>query len=52
MAPGDKVQLKSGGPTMMVDKVGDEQVVCLWFCPSRQEYCRATLPAACLVLVK
>ena len=29
--PGSQVQLKSGGPTMTVIRIDDDEVVCRWF---------------------
>ena len=29
--PGDMVRLKSGGPSMTVEEVGDKETICCWF---------------------
>lgn len=31
LAPGDLVQLKSGGPTMTLERIFKNRVICKWF---------------------
>jgi uncharacterized protein YodC (DUF2158 family) len=48
--PGDVVQLKSGGPPMTVEQVGNEAVSCSWFekVGNRQQLERETFPPIAL----
>ena len=47
---GDVVRLKSSGPAMTIEKVGQAAVDCIWFCEMTKQLQRATLPP--LVLKK
>ena len=35
-APGDVVALKSGGPTMTIESIEDDQAACVWFQAQQQ----------------
>jgi uncharacterized protein YodC (DUF2158 family) len=43
---GDVVQLKSGGPTMTVNSIDDNEVECVWFVKDQQQY--GSFPAVVL----
>lgn len=47
-APGDVVELKSGGPAMTVVAVEAEGVRCLWYAEMADEVKSALVPAICL----
>ena len=46
---GDIVQLKAGGPAMIVTGGGDEGVQVLWYGEMNDEIKTATIPGFCLV---
>ena len=50
-SPGDQVKLKSGGPTMTVEKVRGDTVTCVWFDGKKahdRKFLAATLEIATL----
>ena len=55
MAAGDKVQLITGGPIMVVASVTDGQVMCWYWGVSGSQYCafqRVEIPQVCLRTVR
>jgi uncharacterized protein YodC (DUF2158 family) len=51
MGVGDTVQLKSGGPTMVIIEVILNEVECIWITPDHKDYKIICVPKETLVIV-